>query len=281
MTVLEHLIVRFPQITAATWKDRMARGLVTTSEGSILREDSPYRAGTMVFYVKEVPSEPAPLELETILYQDDEILVADKPHGMPVTPVGNHVARSLLNRLQEETGIGDLVPLHRLDKDTAGLVLFGIKAASRSRYHDLFARGAIEREYFAVAPSASEPFHPAHWTVENRLIPGTPWFRRQVAKEGRVNAVTVIELVETGEGLGLFRLLPRTGKKHQLRVHMSSIGFPILGDALYPEMRDPQPSDPPLQLLAYRLAFIDPFTGIQRDFTSQKQLQGFSTLKRV
>ena len=134
-TILEHLAARFPHIPASTWRDRMARGLVTSSDGAILREDSPYRHGMTVFYAKEVPSEPAPLEVETILYQDDEILIADKPHGMTVTPGGQHVARSLLNRLQEQTGIADLVPLHRLDRDTAGIVLFSSRAGSRGRYH--------------------------------------------------------------------------------------------------------------------------------------------------
>ena len=128
----------------------MARGLVASSDGAILREDSPYRHGMTVLYAKEVPSEPAPLEAETILYQDDEILIADKPHGMTVTPGGQHVARSLVNRLQEQTGIADLVPLHRLDRDTAGIVLFSSKAGSRGRYHQLFSSRVIEREYLAV-----------------------------------------------------------------------------------------------------------------------------------
>ena len=253
----------------------MARGLVTTPEGLTLHEDSPYEHGTTVFYIKEVPSEPAPVELETILFQDDEILAADKPHGMSVTPSGDQIARSLLNRLRESTG-DDLVPLHRLDRDTAGVVLFGRKPSSRARYHALFSEGNIEREYLAVA-ELSEPPQTTRWIVENRLVPGKPWFRRRI-ESGKANARTKIEFIESRAGLGLFRLIPRTGKKHQLRIHMSSSGYPILGDPFYPEIRQPQDPDLPLQLLAYRLSFVDPFTEILREFRSMRQLRGFSTL---
>ena len=274
-TILEYLALRFPRLPVSVWRDRMARGLVTTPGGMILTENSPYHYGTTVFYVKEVPSEPSPAETETILYQDDEILVADKPHGMTVTPAGDHVARSLLNRLQEQTGADSLVPLHRLDRDTAGVMLFGMKADTRALYHELFSRKAIEREYLAVA-AMTNATQTTRWRVEGRLVEGIPWFRRQVATEGPANAITEIELIETRNGRGLFRLLPQTGKKHQLRVHMAFIGFPILGDPLYPEMRQLETSLP-LQLLACRLTFVDPLTGTRRDFRSTRQLQSFAT----
>lgn len=277
-TVAEHLALLFPRISRGTWRDRMARGMVTTNEGMRIREDSPYIHGITVFYIKEVPSEPAPLETETILYQDEEILVADKPHGMAVTPSGDYVARSLLNRLQQRTGIDTLVPLHRLDKDTAGIVLFGLKSESRARYHELFARSVVEREYLAASAITNPPTQ-KHWVVENRLGGGNPWFRRQITT-GPVNAITEIELLDIIDGVGFFRLRPRTGKKHQLRVHMTSIGFPILGDPLYPDMRDKQPSDPPLQLLARRLAFSDPVAGVRREFTSSQNLSLWERVPR-
>lgn len=262
---------RFPHIPSSVWRDRMSRGLVTTSTGQVLREDSPYSHGLTVFYMKEVPGEPACVDVETIVYQDDEILVADKPHGMPVTPAGNHVSRSLLNRLQERTGFGDLAPLHRLDRDTAGLVLFGIKPQSRGRYHELFTRGTIEREYLAIASLREAPKE-RHWIVKNHLASGDPWFRQRIVEGEPVNAITRIDLIDIHDGLGLFRLFPETGKKHQLRVHMSSIGFPILGDLLYSHIRQCEPADLPLQLLAARLAFIDPFTHAQREFRSSMRL---------
>jgi tRNA pseudouridine32 synthase/23S rRNA pseudouridine746 synthase len=276
-TVIEHLAARFPQVAEADWRDRMARGLVTTADGTPLDEKSPYAYGTMVFYVKEVPSEPAQVETETILYQDDEILVADKPNGMTVAPVGQYVARSLLHRLRDRTGLTDLTPLHRLDKETAGLVLFGINAASRAAYHALFSKNAIRRGYLAVA-GVSSLSDKKSWRIENRLSRGEPWFRQRIC-EGPINAVTEIELLSVSAGRGLFRLRPETGKKHQLRVHMAHLGFPIIGDVLYPELRQPESSGVALQLLARSLSFIDPVTGEERHFQSVRELAPEETLQ--
>jgi tRNA pseudouridine32 synthase/23S rRNA pseudouridine746 synthase len=250
------------------WRERVSRGVVTLSDGTLLREDSPYRHGLFVFYRKEVPSEPAPVEVPLIIHRDENILVVDKPHGMPVTPVGQHVERSLLVYLQRSTGLDTLAPMHRLDRETAGLLLLTIKADVRGQYHRLFAEGLIEREYRALAYIKDAPSR-KHWRVENRLRQGEPWFRQRIV-EGRANAVTEIELLERREGAGLFRLVPRTGKKHQLRVHMASIGFPIVGDPFYPEITEKAPADPPLQLVAHRLAFLDPRTGEPRSFISHR-----------
>jgi len=270
-TIVDYLVQRFPHVPGSAWRDRMTRGMVTTGAGEPLRTDSPYCHGLMVFYDREVPFEPECEREEIILYQDDEILVADKPHGMPVTPSGRHVARALLNRLERRTGIDSLAPLHRLDRDTSGLVLFGIKPESRAHYHRLFASGTIEREYVAVAKITDVP-STRHWLVQNRLEPGEPWFLQKVVEQGVANARTSIDLVDTCSGLGLFRLTPHTGRKHQLRVHMNSLGFPILGDRLYPEVLETAPSAPPLQLCASRLAFTDPLTGFKREFVSTNQL---------
>ena len=269
-TILDYMSSHFPHIPRAAWQDRMERGLVTTSTGVQVKESSPYAHGLTVFYAREVLSEPSTVEAESILFRDDEILIADKPHGMPVTPAGEHVSRSLLVRLQEQTGLDALVPLHRLDRDTAGLVLFGIKVDSRRKYHQLFADGAMEREYEAVARVGDCP-EETSWLVENRLTAGDPWFRRRISDGEPVNAVTAINLIDTRDGLGLFHLRPRTGKKHQLRVHMAAIGFPILGDNLYPEIHQP-PQEVPLQLLASRLSFADPLTGTPREFKSERRL---------
>jgi len=246
----------------------MARGLVNASNGVTVTEGSVYTHGQMICYSREVTDEPLSLEVETILYQDAEIIVVDKPHGTVVTPAGSHVKRSLLHRLKEQTGFADLAPLHRLDKDTAGLILFGIQQTSRAAYHELFAKNRVQREYLAIARLDAEP-HGSRWRIENRLGPAAPWFRRGVV-EGPANAITDIELLEIRNGCGLFRLRPQTGKKHQLRVHMASMGFPIVGDPLYPEVNPS--SGGTLQLLAKRLSFADPITGARKDFESMRKL---------
>ena len=269
-TILEYVIASFPQIPPETWYQRVTRGLVTSSNGTPFDEDSPYRHGIFVFYRKEVPFEPEPIEEETILYRDRELLVADKPHGMPVTPSGDHVRRSLLVRLQRSTGLATLAPLHRLDRETAGVVMFSIRPDTRGQYHQLFAEATIERIYRAVGHVSDAPDR-HRWRIENRIGEGEPWFRRRIV-EGTTNAITEVELLQLQGVEGLFRIRPETGKKHQIRVHMTSIGFPIVGDPLYPVVREEQDRDHPLQLLAERLRFIDPLSGTSRTFTSARKL---------
>ena len=270
-TILEYLFVRFPQIDPRVWRERVSRGAVTLSDGTALQEDSPYRHGGFVFYRREVVSEPGVVEEPLIIHRDEEVLIVDKPRGMPVTPVGPHVERSLLVYLQRITGLDTLAPMHRLDRETAGLLLFTTKAEIRAQYHRLFADSLIEREYRAVAYTKDAPTE-MHWHVETRIEPGHPWFRQRIV-EGPPNAVTEIELLERLEGIGLFRLVPRTGKKHQLRLHMASLGFPLIGDPFYPGITEKRNGDPPMQLLANRLAFVDPRSGEPRSFTSRRGLE--------
>jgi tRNA pseudouridine32 synthase/23S rRNA pseudouridine746 synthase len=267
---LEYLLARFPQVNESIWRERVSKGQITLSDGSALEERSPYLHGITVFYRREVLAEPEPAEDPLITYRDENILVVDKPHGMPVTPSGEHVERSVLIRLQRMTGLPDLDPVHRLDRETAGVLMFSINPGDRARYHRLFAEGRVEREYLAV----SRPdglLNAERWRLENRIERGEPWYRQRIV-EGGVNAITEIELTDLQSGLGRFRLFPKTGKKHQLRVHMASIGCPILGDPFYPVVSKKLDGDPPLQLLAKRLAFIDPLTGAAREFISTRIL---------
>jgi tRNA pseudouridine32 synthase/23S rRNA pseudouridine746 synthase len=269
-TIFEYLLARFPQVDTNIWRARVAQGKVTLSDGTPLEESSPYRHGLTVFYRREVAAEPPAGEEPRIVYRDDEILVVDKPHGMPVTPVGDHVERSLLIRLQRITELPDLAPVHRLDRDTAGLLLFTINLDARAHYHQLFSEGRVEREYCALA-HVSVPLQKKRWHIENRIEAGEPWYRQQIV-EGRINAITDIELVDARESFGKFRLFPKTGKKHQLRVHMASIGCPIVGDPFYPAITNKNEGDPPMQLLANRLAFTDPLTRAARSFTSTRTM---------
>lgn len=270
-TILDYLRVRFPRIRPETWEDRIARGVVTFDDGGSIGKETPYRHGTTLLYRREVPSEPPPDQEETVLYQDDRILVADKPHGMVVSPTGEHLERALLVRLQRRTGLPGLAPMHRLDRDTAGLVLFSVDPATRGRYHQLFAEGNIVKEYLSVAYLNERPAQ-TEWLVENRIEGDDPWYRRRIG-EGPPNAVTEIRLREVRETVGLFQVRPRTGKQHQIRVHMASLGFPIVGDPLYPVMRPRPPEDGPLQLLARALAFTDPVSGEARQFASKRTLR--------
>ena len=274
-TILEYLIDHFPHIHADTWRERFAEGKVSLEDGLTLTAASPYRHGVTVLYSREVEKEPAGAEAATILFQDSDILVADKPHGMVVTPAGLHVERSLLAQLQRQTGLTTLAPVHRLDRETAGIVLFTVHAKARGPYHQLFSSRSVHREYLAVAKLGGTEDR-TEWIIRNRLEEGEPWYRRRIAEENgdhEPNAITRIVLMKSQDGLGLFRLLPETGKKHQLRVHMASIGCPIVGDLVYPNIQNATGSGPPLQLLAHRLSFGDPLSGEPRSFTSAQTLR--------
>lgn len=270
-SLLDGLCARFPRIGRAQWQDRFARGRVQDAQGRALAPDMPWQVGLEIQYFREVADEPVIPFAETILHLDAHLLVADKPHFLPVTPAGGYVRETLLSRLVARTGNTELVPLHRLDRLTAGLVLFSTQAATRDAYQRLFRERRIGKTYEALAPALPGLAFPLQ--RDSRLVPGEPFFR-MVEVPGEPNARSRIELIE-GEGpIWRYRLLPETGRKHQLRVHMAMLGAPIEGDDLYPQLqsRSEGSAEPALQLLAQGLAFDDPLSGEPRRFSSQRRL---------
>lgn len=266
-TVLDCLCERFPAIPRARWIERMARGRVMDGAGQVVTAETRHRVGLEVHYYREVEEEPAIPFDEAIVYADAHLLVADKPHYLPVTPAGTHVHETLLGRLVRRTGNTTLVPLHRIDRETAGLVLFSTNPDSRARYQALFRERRIEKHYEAVAPALPGGVFPQ--VRRSRIVAGEPFFRMQEI-EGEANSETRIEVLARGDGRWRYALAPVTGRKHQLRVHMAGIGAPITHDPLYPTLRHRAAGDytAPLQLLAKRLGFVDPLSGVERCFTS-------------
>ncbi len=271
-SILEFLTKRFPGIGPAVWERRILDGKVLDEAGTPVSMETDYRPLTKLFYFREVADEPViPLQ-EKILFQNDEFLVACKPPFLPVTPSGPYVNECLLNRLKISTGNDDLAPLHRIDRETSGLVLFSMNKETRGLYGDLFLSGSIEKTYVAVAEASHRP-ESFDITVENRMVEAEPWFRMK-SVPGAVNARSRIRLVDFRDNRARFLLNPLTGKKHQLRLHMSELGFSILNDRYYPELLPKQPDDldNPLQLLARRLQFRDPVSGREMDFESERKL---------
>ncbi|WP_312253467.1 pseudouridine synthase [Stenotrophomonas sp.] len=268
-TLLDGLCVRFPRIDRGQWLDRFARGRVQDAQGRALAADQPWQLGLEIVYFREVSAEPVIPFSETVLYQDAHLLVADKPHYLPVTPAGGYVRETLLARLVARTGNPDLVPLHRLDRLTAGLVLFSQRPDSRDAYQRLFRERRIEKIYEALAPAL--PGLPFPQQRLSRIVPGEPFFR-MAEMAGEPNARTQVEVIADDGAVWHYRLRPQTGRKHQLRVHMAALGAPILGDDLYPQLR-PMDDAPPLQLLARALAFQDPLSGERRVFSSERSLR--------
>jgi len=273
-TVLEYLIIQFPYIDALIWQQRMADGKVHWHDGSLITTQSLFLPQQRVYYYREVINEPNIPFKEAILFQDEHILVAYKPHFLAVTPGGIYVNECLQNRLRRSTGINALQALHRLDRVTAGLVMFSTNQDTRHHYHDLFRTRKIHKTYQAIANiSDGEDLVEQTWEVKNRIVNCEPHFRMRVT-EGDANSHSVIRCVQQSTRQALFELNPITGKTHQLRVHMQTLGWPILNDRYYPQLQPLSADDysAPLQLLAKGLQFIDPMTQQTRYFNDDYNL---------
>ncbi|MCG2635096.1 MAG: pseudouridine synthase [Gammaproteobacteria bacterium] len=272
--VLEYLVARFPAIGPEVWRQRMAAGKVHWHDGTRITPDSPFVPQQRVCYYREVEAEPCIPFAEQVLFEDEQILVAYKPHFLPLMPGGRYVNECLQNRLRRKTGHDALQAVHRLDRATAGLVLFAVNPATRHLYHHLFESRQIEKTYQAVARvKPGEELLGQSWVVKNRLVKSEPRFLMTIAG-GEPNSHSLVRCLAQAGRRALFELKPITGKTHQLRVHMQTLGWPILNDRYYPELQ-PESGDDyarPLQLLAKALRFIDPVTQQPRAFSTDRGL---------
>jgi len=273
--LIDFLVERFHEIPQATWAQRLSNGLVLDQHGHPFRLDSPYVPNQHIYYYRHIEAEPRiPFEAE-ILYQNEDIVVADKPHFLPVIPSGKYVQETLLTRLKNQLGIDELAAMHRIDRETAGIVLFCKRASVRDAYQAMFRQHLISKTYEAIAPYRPDLLLPL--TYRSRMVKGEPFFRMQ-EEAGTPNSETHITLLETRGAWGKYRLMPISGKQHQLRVHLAALGIPILHDPLYPTLSDwKEDYQHPLQLLAKELRFIDPLSQKPRSFTSGLSLQAWAS----
>jgi tRNA pseudouridine32 synthase/23S rRNA pseudouridine746 synthase len=274
-TLLDFFVANFPHIKLDDWLARFSEGLVMTGDGRPVSASDAYQSNTHLLYFRRLAREPEIPFGEEILYQDEHILVADKPHFLPVTPSGLYLHQTLLNRLKKKTGLQSLSPIHRIDRDTAGLVIFCIQPNERSQYQNLFRDRLVKKVYEVVAPYSDGIINQLPMTYCNRLEESEHFLQmREVA--GEPNADTYIELIEVAKPWAKYRLTPGTGKKHQLRCHLNALGIPIKFDQIYPVLTPYQEYDldfsKPLQLLAKEIAFVDPVTGENRSFFSQREI---------
>jgi tRNA pseudouridine32 synthase/23S rRNA pseudouridine746 synthase len=273
-TMLDFLVERFPAIARGTWLERIEARTVVDERGEPITPARRYQPRLRLFYYRSLGPEPELPEYETVLHQDADLVVVDKPHFMPVTPSGPYLQQSLLVRLKRALGIDALVPLHRIDRATAGLVLFSANPASRGQYQRLFIDRAMHKEYEAIVHWPSGATAPVSY--ESRLLPDAHFMRTREVP-GEPNSQTHIEVLEVRGRHARLRLSPVTGRKHQLRVHCDALGVPIVNDEIYPVLKPFGPDDlaRPMQLLARKLAFADPLTGMAREFVSARSLTGW------
>ena len=262
-SVLEEFCGRFGEAAAA----KVLAGAVFCADGTVVTETTVALAGTHVYLYRDLPDEvPVPFDIP-ILYRDDDLVVVDKPHFLATMPRGGHVAQTALVRLRRDLDLPELSPAHRLDRLTAGVLLFTARREVRGAYQTMFARGEVRKTYLARA--AVDPGLELPKTVRSRIIKERSHLQA-VEEQGEPNAETLVEHL----GDGVYRLTPRTGRTHQLRVHMASLGVPICNDSLYPDVVEVAPDDfsRPMQLLAHSLEFRDPVVARNREFVSSRTL---------
>ncbi|MCE1192808.1 MAG: pseudouridine synthase [Acidovorax sp.] len=272
-SLLDFLVQRLPAVSREDWVQRMEAGEVIDEHGQPVRPDRAFQRGLRVYYYRSLPAEPQLPFAETVLYQDEHLVVADKPHFMPVTPSGRYLHHTLLVRLKHRLGLPELSPLHRIDRDTAGLVLLSVQQRTRGTYQALFRDRQITKRYDAIAPWRADLAFPRDHISR---LEESPQFFRMHEVPGAPNSHTHMQVMEVSPAgdWARYRLTPVSGKRHQLRVHMAALGLPLRNDPFYPVVNDPPEGDysRPLQLLARSLEFVDPVTGTARCFESAQRL---------
>ena len=285
-TALDYMMHRWGHIDPQGIEDRFDAGEIVGEAGVTLDRTTPLQDHTFIWYYRTLPPETRiPVELN-ILHQDDHLLVVDKPHFLPTTPGGTYIQESALVRLRNQLGLPDLIPMHRLDRMTAGILLLSTNPETRGRYQVLFEKRQVQKEYECVSAAVPVPGQPAvdfPVVVRNRMTKSRSFLLAEVI-DGEPNAETRIERLRTFDAAGgpdakpqrraLYRLEPHSGKTHQLRVHMASLGLGIVNDAFYPDLLDKAPDDysKPLQLLARGIRFIDPISRTPVEYRSRLEL---------
>jgi tRNA pseudouridine32 synthase/23S rRNA pseudouridine746 synthase len=312
-TIAHFLVQQFPAISAHEWSQRIAAGNVVDEHGVAVTPTRAFEAGLRIYYYRALETEPRIPFDEVILFQDEQLVVVDKPHFLPVIPSGRYLQETLLVRMKRKLGIDTLVPIHRIDRGTAGVIVFSVQESTRGKYQQLFATRDVRKTYEAIAPINRALHFPL--THESCLAPDEH-FMRMKEITGEANSQTHFEMIRElteaftnqlaytparalasplvpmpshkipstlAPSFALYRLRPITGRKHQLRVHCAALQIPIVNDPMYPTFlpepaRDaPEDFSKPLQLLARAVEFTDPITGAARAFTSARQLELLAT----
>ena len=270
-TIYAYLCQQFPHISKEEWQQRFNDGLVYSYLGEVLALNAAFTPNQHAYYYRFLAHEVHVPFQHQILFENENLLVVDKPHFLTMSPTGKYIQETLLVRLKKVTNNPDLTPIHRLDRETAGVVLFAKTVSARAAYQQMFAERKVEKTYHAIAPLKTDLQFPL--TTAYRMEKGEPFYTMKVV-DGTINSTTYIDLIEQKGNLAKYLLKPITGKQHQLRVHLSQLGMAILNDPFYPSVQHKADDDfsAPLQLLAKSIEFIDPITELNMHFNSTFEL---------
>lgn len=275
---------RHPEDTEEAVMERFARGEVVLIDASPVHPNDIIQPGTdLFFYRRPAPEAPVPYKIEAV-YEDDDLLVVDKPPFLATMPRAAHITETATVRLRRATGNEELTPAHRLDRMTSGLLLFTKRREVRGAYQELFSARQVFKRYAAIAPLLDLEV-PEVWRSHIEKRHGEVASR--VVEDAAANAETIVRSVErlepaqetelhrvheTDVPLARYLLEPVTGRTHQLRVHMCAAGAPILGDPVYPEVKAFGDEDysVPMRLKSVELAFEDPLSGRARRFVADR-----------
>lgn len=306
-TIADYLIARFYPNDPQIIHSRFETGEVRLDDGTVPTASSPYAPGERIRYFRELADEPELPSDMPVLYEDEHVLAIDKPHFLPTTPRGSYIAQTALTKLRVREGNPLLIPIHRLDRPTAGVLLFAKTVQARRPFQMMFQHRLVSKTYRAVAPVPADPtaaeqalsaeglrvrshIQKVRDVLQVRQLSETECVARGVEP----NTLTTARILETftpdpaeaeawgvepGCPWGLYDLAPHTGKTHQLRAHLNLLGAPILGDVLYPRVLPdgPDRSEHPLQLLAYTLSFEHPITGEPISLRSGRTLSAWES----
>ena len=271
-TIFYFLCQHFPHISTDEWAKRFDNQLVFNAQNQALTRDTPYQSEQHIYYYRELAQEVEVPFAHEILFENEHIAVVDKPHFLTVSPTGQYVQQTLLTRLKYETNNPELSPIHRLDRETAGLILFSKNPETRHLYQQLFADRHVEKIYHAIAPFNQHLQFPLEYKAH--LAKGEPFYTMQIIEGKLENSCTMIDILEVQNDWAKYELKPVTGKQHQLRVHMNALGLPLKNDQFYPMVKhaDKAVFSQPLQLLAKSICFVDPISDKPMSFHTKRQL---------
>lgn len=280
---IDFLTQKFSAIAREVWLQRFEAGEILNAAGRVMAPQDSLLWESHLHYYRSICNEPELPFKASVIFQDDYLVVADKPHFMPVTPSGRYVQQSLLVQLKQQLNLPELSPVHRIDRETAGLVVFSVRSQDRNAYQELFRLRQVEKTYEAIAGAPeTSPHHPKFPLVHrSMMVEDSQFFRmREVANHAHqgtaeFNSETWIDCLEQLP-MSRYILKPATGQRHQLRVHMNALGLPLMNDLFYPQVlrgaNEPDDFKSPLKLLAKTISFQDPVSDTPRYFESMRQL---------